>query len=425
MVENDMSKHLRMIWSDKDNPRQEVKIEGSGMMSLGEGFKAHSALFGDGTTRYADVTEQVNTLIEEGATSIGLSDITTPSQAKEVTHDGEGVQAETPPSLRVISAFYGPTGTELDVAEVLRSKIANDSLDLNVTNGELQVGNPFRGIKKLLTVAYSYDNQPPTTITKEEREWLIIGQSARWVKGAQLKDDPVQFVKQFGDELKPTELQLRVIDEISKPLSATALTDYLIRKFQIPSHRLRGPMPIELRDFHRDDLARLFAELGFNRGVEVGVAEANFSEILCKANPNLELLCVDPWHAYSGNPQNKSKEKNEYALNEAKRKLAPYPNVKLDMRYSMDAVRDVSEGSLDFCYIDGHHSYPFVMADIIEWAKRVRSGGIVAGDDVYRLNEKWGAGPMEAIYDYTRAMKIEPWFLINAHKSVDFFFVKQ
>ena len=74
---------------------------------------------------------------------------------------------------------------------------------------------------------------------------------------------------------------------------------------------------------------------------------------------------------------------------------------------------------------DAHHSYPYVMTDIIEWTKKVRSGGIVALDDIYRLDEaRWGAGPMEAIYDYTRALRINPWWLIAAHKSVDGFFVK-
>jgi hypothetical protein len=184
-------------------------------------------------------------------------------------------------------------------------------------------------------------------------------------------------------------------------------------------------MPIELRDFHRNDLAQLFAELEFKRGAEIGVAEGKYSEVLLKANPDCELLLVDPWHAYSDNPQNKSIEKNKYAYNETVRRTKDYPNVRLDMRFSMDAVRDVGETTLDWVYIDGHHSYPYVMCDIVEWAKRVRSGGIVALDDVYKLDEaRWGAGPMEAIYDYTRAMRINPWFLIDAHKSVDAFFVK-
>jgi len=64
------------------------------------------------------------------------------------------------------------------------------------------------------------------------------------------------------------------------------------------------------------------------------------------------------------------------------------------------------------------------MEDIIAWSRKVRSGGIVSGDDAYKLQDKWGAGPMEAVYHYTDAMRVNPWFLIDAHRSVDFFWVK-
>jgi hypothetical protein len=99
--------------------------------------------------------------------------------------------------------------------------------------------------------------------------------------------------------------------------------------------------------------------------------------------------------------------------------------VKIDIRYSMDAVRDVPDESLDFVYLDAHHSYPFIMSDLIFWSRKVRSGGIVSGDDVYRLDEaRWGAGPAEAVYDYAKAMRISPWWLFMGHKSVDFAWVK-
>lgn len=318
-------------------------------------------------------------------------------------------------SLKIHKAHYGVGSLkDIDVRDHLQSLVKDNSLDIIVGNSTLTPNsNPFRGKKKQLHITYSIDGGEVVTKTVAEKDWLIIGP----VQPPVVETVPVEAIAVVlpddGGKAYPL-------------LSAKGLNDYLIRRFQISPQRLRGPMPIELRDFHRNDLAQLFAELGFKRGAEIGVAEGNYSEVLLKANPDLHLLCVDPWHSYGDNPQNKSKEKNEYAYNEAKRKLTqPGWHVKLIPAYSMDAVRDVEDNSLDFVYIDGHHSYPYVMCDVIEWTKKVRSGGIVAGDDVYRLNEKWGAGPMEAIYDYARAMKIEPWFLINAHKSVDFFFVKQ
>ena len=41
-------------------------------------------------------------------------------------------------------------------------------------------------------------------------------------------------------------------------------------------------------------LSKLFAELNFNKGVEIGVDKGEFSEVFCKDNPNLHLFSVDP-----------------------------------------------------------------------------------------------------------------------------------
>jgi hypothetical protein len=43
--------------------------------------------------------------------------------------------------------------------------------------------------------------------------------------------------------------------------------------------------------------------------------------------------------------------------------------------------RDVTNGSLDFVYIDGNHRFEQVVADLAAWAPKVRPGGIVAGHD--------------------------------------------
>jgi hypothetical protein len=148
--------------------------------------------------------------------------------------------------------------------------------------------------------------------------------------------------------------------------------------------------------------------------------------VLLKANPECELLLVDPWHTYSDNPQNKTKEKHEFAHNEMLRKTRDYSNVTIMQDYSMNAVRVIKPESLDFCYIDGNHSFDFVIQDLIEWSKRVRSGGIVSGDDYYQLDQKrWvGGGVVEAVQAYVNAHQIKLWWLCAGHRSVDFFWVK-
>lgn len=371
------------------------------------------------------------------------------AESKSVLHDGQGNRI---PGLTIIQAHYGIGGLEdIDVRERLQNLafLNNDSLDIIVNNSTLTPGqNPFRGQKKQLNVTYSYDGGEVVTVTRAEKEWLIIGNPQKVVAEAEQfiantyekvklmrKDqalagvDPeAEYDTVMGEKqnLKdPTTGPLITSLSQLPPMSAPALNDYLIRKFHISPQRLRGPMPIELRDFHRNDLAQLFAELGFKRGAEIGVAEGHYSEILCKAIPDLELLCIDPWHRYSENPQNHSKEHHEFSFNETNRRLELFPKARMVQAYSMDAVRDVAPSYLDFCYIDGNHRFDFVIQDIIEWSKRVRSGGIVSGDDYYQLNAKWNdGGVVEAVQAYTNAHRIPIWYIFEGHKSTDFMWVR-
>jgi hypothetical protein len=66
-------------------------------------------------------------------------------------------------------------------------------------------------------------------------------------------------------------------------------------------------------------------------------------------------------------------------------------------------------------YIDGDHSYDFVMLDMILWGRKVRKGGIVSGHDYYYNNNRQGrqAKVTAAVNDYTRIHGIRPWFITN------------
>lgn len=372
--------------------------------------------------------------------------------------DGDNIPAkELPMPLKIHNAYYGigdSPDKHVDVTEHLQSLVKDGSLDIVVNNSTLTPNqNPFRGKKKTLRVRYSINGGEDVVRLVPEKDWLIIGP----VKRTSITSDDgvtiegnltIEPADEAWDEAKWQEVkvrdgreddvqpaaQVKTIEDLSAygnyavqtpdaPRTAAALNDYLIRKFQISDRRLRGPMPIELRDFHRNDLAQLFAELGFKRGAEIGVAEGHYSEILLKANPELELLLVDPWRRYDGNPYAHSQEHQDFSLNETRRKTAPYPNVRIMQDFSMNAVREVEENSLDFAYVDAHHGFDWVMEDLITWGRRVRSGGIISGDDYYHFKRSW-AGVVEAVNAYTLGHRITPWFLIDAPRSVDFFWVK-
>lgn len=165
----------------------------------------------------------------------------------------------------------------------------------------------------------------------------------------------------------------------------------------------------------RVQLAELFGELGFNKGAEIGVRDGQYSEVLCKANPNLEILCVDPWHKFAMHSQ--ATMDGIYA--QAATRLAPY-KATLIKKTSMDAVKDVPDRSLDFVYIDGLHEFEPVMLDIIHWAPKVRSGGILAGHDFCHYFQ---GGVVHAVEAYTKAMNIRPWYLTHRDREPSWLWV--
>lgn len=171
----------------------------------------------------------------------------------------------------------------------------------------------------------------------------------------------------------------------------------------------------------REDLALLFAELKFTIGAEIGVCSGEFSEVLLKANPELKLLCVDPWTGYlSPWDYQVSARRAEVRYNTTKTRLALYKNVQFIRKTSMEAVKKVADKSLDFVYIDGLHDFDNAMMDVIHWTKKVKIGGIVSGHD-YR---KMYGGDVPAVVDaYTRAHQISEWYITTKEKACSFFWV--
>ena len=133
----------------------------------------------------------------------------------------------------------------------------------------------------------------------------------------------------------------------------------------------------------RDQLPQLFKELGYQSGAEIGVYKGEFTEKLCKAG--LKIIGVDPYIVY----KNYRKHPQELEYNElyemALQVIAPYKGCKLLKKTSMEALADVPDESLDFVYIDGNHSLPYIAQDIYEWYRKVRKGGIISGHD-YMFN---------------------------------------
>ena len=190
--------------------------------------------------------------------------------------------------------------------------------------------------------------------------------------------------------------------------------DYIVEKFNLKNKLSQRYMPIEIPNYGRNNLGELFKELGFKVGVEVGTKRGQYAEELCKDHPDFKLFCIDPYKSYSDYNRIDTAT-NEVYMKEAAELLKPY-NVEFIRKYSMDAVKDFDDGSLDFVYIDGNHQFKYVTEDVYEWSKKVRVGGVISGHDYaqvtpykpHKLTHVW-----EAIQGYTRAYDINPWFVLG------------
>jgi hypothetical protein len=181
---------------------------------------------------------------------------------------------------------------------------------------------------------------------------------------------------------------------------------YIIDKYGLVPHK---PYPNEIPNIGRVDLARLFNELNFKIGAEIGVWEGRYSEYICKTIPEVELYCIDSWVNYD----DYFISNMERAEERARERLQNYNCHFLHMT-SMEALKEVPDLSLDFVYIDGNHEFPYVAMDVAFWSKKVRVGGIVSGHDFAKGRRPHSNMHVPSVlWGYTDAYRIRPWFVLG------------
>lgn len=175
-----------------------------------------------------------------------------------------------------------------------------------------------------------------------------------------------------------------------------------------------------VRNFKRNDLAKLFGELGFTKGAEIGVKMGRFSEVLCKEIKGLNHICVDPWAEYvSYDGHLRKKQRCEFFYQDCLNRLKDF-NVRYIRKPSVDAAEDVENESLDFVYIDANHEYKNVIDDINVWGKKVRVGGVISGHD---YDEKRFCEVFRAVNDYVRKEKVD--LFVTEENIPSWFFCKR
>ena len=100
---------------------------------------------------------------------------------------------------------------------------------------------------------------------------------------------------------------------------------YVLDKWDIDQ---KQDLPIELPDESRVTLAKLFAELGYRKGAEIGTGRGSFAITMSINNPGVKLYCVDSWSIYDGIHDYTTEMLSEY-LAHALQRLKPYKEVEI------------------------------------------------------------------------------------------------
>lgn len=177
--------------------------------------------------------------------------------------------------------------------------------------------------------------------------------------------------------------------------------------------------PFEIPDSSRNDLPEFFKDKGYKVGVEVGVFQGEYTEVLAKSG--LQIYGVDPWMYYRDYSEPERKNWMEINYGITTKRLAPYQNVKILRKTSMEAVQDFEDESIDFVYIDGNHRFKYVADDLWEWTRKVKTGGIISGHDyAYFKHHYFGGGCQvrEVVDAFVTSYHLNFWVL-GSYRALD------
>ncbi len=106
-------------------------------------------------------------------------------------------------------------------------------------------------------------------------------------------------------------------------------------------------------------------------GCYLGRSTAYLAVEIANSGKRIEHHCIDPWT---------DKGVSTYELFMAY--TAPVRDrLHIHRAKSPGAASLFAAGSVDFVFVDGDHDYEGVRADIVAWLPKLKSGGVIAGDD--------------------------------------------
>ncbi len=118
----------------------------------------------------------------------------------------------------------------------------------------------------------------------------------------------------------------------------------------------------------------------------------------------LKIYAIDIWGMDENYKDLYANRKEGWADTESifRERMKKYPNIEIIKDFSLNAVKNFDDESLDMVYIDGDHSYEAVKEDITAWLPKVKREGYICGHDYYNNVEK---AVNECIDNYSTPIK--------------------
>ncbi|MFH1452228.1 MAG: class I SAM-dependent methyltransferase [archaeon] len=141
---------------------------------------------------------------------------------------------------------------------------------------------------------------------------------------------------------------------------------------------------------------------------EIGVWKGDNVCHMIEVLPIKKIYVIDPWIPFSSSEHDMKTMK--LAERVTRKKLNKYGNRIQILKTTSDEAVGLIPENMDFIYIDGNHDYEYVKKDIENYYKKLRIGGILAGDDIQ--NRRIHNGVAKALAEFSVENKLD--FFIEA-----------
>lgn len=169
----------------------------------------------------------------------------------------------------------------------------------------------------------------------------------------------------------PMELQKLTKASLSDVRAAMQYLNTLERDFDADWQVYHGILP------------RLINQYNFRIGCEIGVSFGTHCKRILQTTGVEKLYGIDPYLNY-GDPTNTKMPDLYFDIffYKVQAKLSEFGNrFELIRDYSVSAAQLFADSSLDFIFLDANHTFQSVTDDLNAWYSKVRSGGLISGDD--------------------------------------------